>query len=274
VALNSVANYKVLRAGIFKDIFINPAASDTGIPLGCALYGYHRILKQAKTYAEISPYLGPAYSEARILAAIDSYRGTTFNQSVFAGFDLITRDALGSAVDMLAVNKIVACFHGRSEMGPRALGNRSILMSPLIAQNKDVLNHQVKHREAFRPFAPSILEECVQDYFEIDRPSPYMLLVPNVLKVKRGSIPAVTHVDGSARLQTVSREFNPHFYYLIERFQAKTGVPVLLNTSFNVANEPIVESPEDAIRCFLSAGIDGLLIGDYLLVKHRDIGVR
>jgi carbamoyltransferase len=146
-------------------------------------------------------------------------------------------------------------------------------MSPLLAQNKEILNQHVKHREAFRPFAPSILEEFAQDYFEIDRASPYMLFVPSVREDKRQSLPAVTHVDGTGRLQTVSREFNPHLYSIIEGFYAKTGVPVLLNTSFNVANEPIVETPGDAIRCFLSTGIDALLIGDYLLVKDIKVGL-
>jgi carbamoyltransferase len=269
VALNSVANYKVLRAGVYKDIFINPAASDTGIPLGAALFGYHKVLGRPKTYSEIAPYLGPSYGGEEVTAAIEAYRGTTFNQQAFEGFSLVDKGALELGVDMLADNRIVACFHGRSEMGPRALGNRSILMSPLVAGNKDILNKHVKHREAFRPFAPSILEEYTQDYFEIDRPSPYMLLVPRVVEEKRQCIPAVTHVDGTGRLQTVSRKVNPHFYSVIERFHEKTGVPVLLNTSFNVANEPIVETPADAIRCFLSTGIDALLIGDHLLVKEK-----
>ena len=268
VALNSVANYRILRSGIFKDIFINPAASDTGIPLGAALYGYHTVLRRPRQYHGISPYLGPSYSEAQITAAIEAYRGTTFNPRDFEGFSLVAQDAGEAAAELLAGNRIVARFHGRSEMGPRALGNRSILMSPLKAENKDILNRDVKHREAFRPFAPSILEEFSQDYFEIDRPSPYMLLVPGVVKEKRQTIPAVTHVDGTGRLQTVSKGSNPHFYSVIEAFHKKTGVPVLLNTSFNVANEPIVETPEDAIRCFLSTGIDALLIGDYLLVKE------
>ena len=272
VALNSVANYRVLRSGIFKDIFINPAASDTGIPLGAALYGYHKVLERPKTYSSISPYLGPSYSNDEVTAAIEAYRGTTFNQEALEGFSVVDQDALAKTMEMLADNRIVACFHGRSEMGPRALGNRSILMSPLVAGNKDVLNHRVKHREAFRPFAPSILEKFAQDYFEIDRPSPYMLFVPTVLKEKRACIPAVTHVDGTGRLQTVSQEFNPHLYSIIEGFHAKTGVPVLLNTSFNVANEPIVETPGDAIRCFLSTGIDALLIGGYLLIKDINVG--
>lgn len=267
VALNSVANYKVLRSGIFKDIFINPAASDTGIPLGAALYGYHSLLQGPKRYGTIPPYLGPSYSKEQVTAAIEAYRGTTFNQQAFEGFRVTDENALGLAVEMLGENKIVACFHGRSEMGPRALGNRSILMSPLIAENKDILNDHVKHREAFRPFAPAVLEEFAQDYFEIDRPSPYMLFVPTVVKEKRPCIPAVTHVDGTGRLQTVAKRSNPHLYSIIEGFHQKTGVPVLLNTSFNVANEPIVETPEDALRCFLSTGIDALFIGDYLLLK-------
>lgn len=268
VALNSVANYKVLQAGIFKDVFINPAASDTGIPLGAALYGYHKLLRRPRSYKEISPYLGPSYNHEQVLAAIEAYRGTPFDQQSYDGFHLLERDAQERAVEMLAANKIVACLHGRSEMGPRALGNRSILMSPLVAENKDLLNSRVKHREAFRPFAPAILEEFTAEYFHIDRPSPYMLLVPTVVEDKRTVIPAVTHVDGTGRLQTVNREFNPHFYSLIQGFYEKTGVPVLLNTSFNVAKEPIVESPEDAIRCFLTTDIDALLVGDYLLVKN------
>jgi carbamoyltransferase len=267
VGLNSVANYKVLQSGIFKDVFINPAASDTGIPLGVALYGYHKIFKKPKKYNYISPYLGPDYDAQRIDDAIESFRGTAYDPSSYEGFSRITDKAMDRAVDLLTKNKIVACFHGRSEMGPRALGNRSILVSPLVAENKDFLNSRVKHREAFRPFAPVVLEEYREEYFLLDRPSLYMLLVPLVRPEKRSVIPAVTHVDGTGRLQTVNREFNSHLYSIIERFHKATGVPVILNTSFNVAREPIVESPEDAIRCFRSTDIDGLLIGDNLLVK-------
>jgi carbamoyltransferase len=260
VALNSVANFKILASGLFDDVFINPAASDTGIPLGAALYGYHAVMKRPKTYLPISPYLGPDYSETEIEAAIYEYAAN--------GFTVVREHASDRAVEMLVANRIVANARGKSEMGPRALGGRSILMSPLVAENKDILNSQVKHREAFRPFAPAVLEEHTAEYFEIDRPCPYMLLVPQVKKDKQTVIPAVTHVDGSARLQTVSRDMNPHFYSLIERFGAKTGVPVLLNTSFNVNKEPIVETPADAIRCFMGTGIDALLIGDVLLVKN------
>jgi len=258
VALNSVANYKVLQAGIFKDVFINPAASDTGISLGAALYGFHTILNQPKKYTEISPYLGPTYDDAEIKKAIKKY----------SGFKLVDHGAFEVAAKMIADNKILGFVHGRSEMGPRALGNRSIIMSPLKAENKDILNARVKFREEFRPFAPSILREYAEDYYVIDRESPYMLFVPLVKEDKKDIIKAVTHVDGTGRLQTVTKEFNGKYYDLIESFYKAAGVPVLLNTSFNVAGEPIVESPEDAIKCFLKTDIDALLIEDYLLIKE------
>jgi carbamoyltransferase len=260
VALNSVANYKVLQKNIFNDIFINPACSDTGIPLGCALYGYHTILKQPKNYNEISPYLGVEYSENEIMNAIDK----------FEGFQVIKDSDFQECVELLSTNKIVACHQGRSEMGPRALGNRSILMSPLEAKNKDTLNSRVKHRESFRPFAPACLEEYVHEYYDIDRPSPYMLFVPSVKEDKKDILKAVTHVDGTGRLQTLTRERNQHFYEIVNMFYKKTGVPILLNTSFNIAGEPIVETPENAIVCFLNNDIDALLIGNYLLVKDTN----
>ena len=258
VALNSVANYALLQSGLFKDIFINPAASDTGIPLGCALLGYHHILQQPKTYDWITPYLGPSYSEADLRRAI---AGTD-------RFEVLEHSALEVATKLLAENKIVANFQGRSEMGPRALGNRSILMSPLRPENKDILNARVKFREAFRPFAPAILAEFTSEYFVFDRENPYMLMVADIHPSKQGVIPAVTHVDGTGRLQTVSRKYNSRFYDIISAFKKHTGVPVLLNTSFNVAGEPIVETPEDAIRCVEGTAIDALLLGDYLLMKR------
>ncbi len=257
VALNSVSNYKIQQSGLYKDIFINPACSDTGIPLGCALYGYHIHMKQPKTYTEINPYLGPEYSQEDVDNAIEQ----------FEGFDVSEGDVLAQAAQMLADNKIVSVHQGRCEMGPRALGNRSILMSPLKAENKDILNHRVKHREAFRPFAPAALEEHASEYFELDVPSPYMLFVPKVKADKRELLAAVTHVDGTGRLQTLTKERNNHFYNIVEAFSKITGVPVILNTSFNVAGEPIVETPADAIRCFLGTDIDALLIGNKLLIK-------
>ena len=257
VALNSVSNYKILKEKIYNNIFINPACSDTGIPLGCALYGFHKILKQDKTYSEISPYLGCSYSDKSIKVILDN----------FNGFQIYEDINLEKTVKLLVDNKIVACHQGRSEMGPRALGNRSILMSPLVAENKNILNSRVKHREMFRPFAPACLEEYAEEYYDIDRPSPYMLFVPKVKKTKEKLLKAVTHIDGTGRLQTLTKERNPHFYSIVNKFYKKTGVPVLLNTSFNVANEPVVETPEDAIKCFLANSIDGLLIGKYLLIK-------
>lgn len=258
VALNSVANFKIHRSGLFKNLFINPAASDTGIPLGAALYGYHKILGASQDYSLIPPFLGPSYSIEAIELALNA----------FSGYEIVREDPIGEAAELLAENFIVGCHYGRSEMGPRALGNRSILMSPLRAENKDILNSRVKHREAFRPFAPAIHAHRATEYFEIDTPSPYMLLVPPVRLEKQSVIPAVTHVDGTGRLQTVTRDMNPLLYRLVELFEQRTGVPVLLNTSFNINNEPIVETPEDAIRCFLGTNIDALLInGTVLLVK-------
>lgn len=258
VALNSVTNYKILSSGLYKDVFVNPAASDTGIPLGAALHGLHNILGVKRNYNGISPFTGPSYSSQQVQQAV----------SGFNGYRVLRHGAVDAAVKMLADNQIVACHYGRSEMGPRALGNRSIFMSPLKAENKDILNARVKHREAFRPFAPVILEEYTEEYFVMDRPCPYMLFVPQVRDEKKAIIPAVTHVDGSGRLQTINRKLNPLFYKIIEKFSHLTGVPVMLNTSFNDNNEPIVETPEDAIRCFKSTNIDALLIGgDTLLIK-------
>lgn len=246
VGLNSVANEKIRRSGLFRDLFINPAASDTGIALGCALYGY---MRHGGKRFHFGPYLGPSYQDAPKRIGLRQAGG------------------IEEAVQLLADNKIVAYFSGRSEMGPRALGHRSILMNPGIAENKDRLNLRVKHREPFRPFAPAVLAERAHEYFDLDCPSPYMLLVPQVLQNKRSVIPAVTHVDGTARVQTVTEDFNGPFYNLVKAFGDKTGVPVLLNTSFNVAGEPIVESPEDAAKCFLSTDIDALLVEDSLFVK-------
>jgi carbamoyltransferase len=258
VALNSVANFVVLQSGLFDEVFINPAASDTGIPLGAALYGYHTILGRPRLGEAISPFIGPRHSLNVVAQAL----------AMAEGHCRIERDgALEKAADLLAANRIVAHFHGCSEMGPRALGNRSILMSPANAKNKDVLNSRVKHREAFRPFAPACLEERTAEFFAIDRASPYMLLVPPVRPEKRSVIPAVTHVDGTGRLQTVSSTDNGRFRRLIELFAERTGIPLLLNTSFNDNGEPIVESPTDAVRCFLANDIDALVLEDVIIKK-------
>lgn len=260
VGLNSVANYRILKEGIFKDIFIHPACSDTGIPLGCALHGYYQILKGNVPYNFKSAYLGHVYTQDEVEKAMQS----------FSEYQVIRKDILEKTVDLLVENKVVGWFQGGSEIGPRALGSRSILMSPILAENKDILNARVKHREAFRPFAPVVLEEAYTDYFVLDRPSPYMLLIADVRKEMKHKIPAITHVDGTARIQTISRDVNERYYDLIKMFGDATGICVLLNTSFNVAGEPIVETPEDAIRCFMGTGIDALCIGESLLVKKGE----
>lgn len=264
VGLNSVANYQILSSGIFKDVFINPACSDTGIPLGNALWGCHMEKGNAYRYGLISPYTGPSYTEEsyKVAAARTRDHGCEILQG---------RDVIKEFAKLLTQNKIGSICWGRSEMGPRALGNRSIVMSPTRSENKDILNSRVKHREAFRPFAPVVLEERVTEYFEIDRPSPYMLFVPYVKKHMRSKIPAVTHADGTGRLQTVSSNSETIFRKILEYFYEMTDIPVLLNTSFNVNKEPIVESPEDAVRCFLSTDIDFLLLGNEVLVKKKGI---
>lgn len=258
VALNSVTNYKILRSGLFDDVFINPAASDTGIPLGAAMAAAYTSKKLPRPREPVSPFLGPRYTS-------EDYRNAI---AKFSGFEVVEEDAIGRAVGLLLDNRIVANHFGRSEIGPRALGNRSILMSPLKAENKDTLNLRVKHREPFRPFAPVTLDEYVPEYFMMDRSCPYMLFVPQVREDKRQTIPAVTHVDGSGRLQSINAKENPVFADIVRKFGEKTGVPVVLNTSFNDNGEPIVESPEDAIRCFLKTNIDALLLdGRTLLIK-------
>lgn len=258
VALNSVANYKVLKANVFKNLFINPACSDTGIALGAALWGYHSELGRPRLAEPLTPFVGPTYSDQDFQRALQPHGDLSC---------LFGPESFERAADLLAQNFIVGCFQGRSEMGPRALGNRSILMSPLKAENKDTLNARVKFRESFRPFAPACMLEYAHEYFDIDCPSPYMLLVPDVRPRMREIIPAVTHVDGSGRLQTLTSEINPVFYRLASLFKQRTGVPVLLNTSFNVNGEPIIETPEDAVRCFMNTNIDALLLDQYLLLK-------
>jgi carbamoyltransferase len=257
VGLNSVANNRIVQEKIFDGVFIHPACSDTGIPLGCALHGYHHILSGRGRFNFNNAHMGRAYTPGEMDCAIKSS----------AGFRVCCDDDDSKTVELLTDNKVLGWFQGGSEIGPRALGNRSILMNPGRAENKDHLNERVKHRENFRPFAPAVIGERAGEYFDLDRPSPFMLLVADVLPGAREKIPAVTHIDGTARVQTVSMNSNPAFYRLMEKFGEATGTPVLLNTSFNVAGEPVVETPDDAIRCFLSTGIDALRLGKNLLLK-------
>jgi carbamoyltransferase len=284
VALNCVGNGKLLRNGPFKRIWIQPAAGDAGGALGCAQLIWHRHLDKPRTVvpgkdAMKGAYLGPAYSEAEI---------ETYLKSVSAPFTKLETSALLPRVaDVLSEGKIVGWFNGRMEFGPRSLGARSIIGDPRSPKMQADMNIKIKFREGFRPFAPAVLRERVSDYFELDTDSPYMLIVAPVkasrqvpmtaeqktlwglelLNVPKSDIPAVTHIDYSARVQTVTADTNPSFHGLLSAFEAKTGCAVLVNTSFNVRGEPIVCSPADAYRCFMRTHIDYLVLGPYLLAK-------
>jgi carbamoyltransferase len=284
VALNCVANGRLLREGPFRQLWIQPAAGDAGGALGVAQLIWHRYLQQPRVVhpgqdGMQGAYLGPEYSEQEIKAFLDSV-GASYRRLEFPC--LIERVA-----QLLAAEKVVGWFDGRMEFGPRALGARSILGDPRSPRMQAQMNLKIKFREGFRPFAPSVLRERVGDYFELDCESPYMLLVAPVrqerqvpmtdeqrrlwgidqLNVVRSDIPAVTHIDYSARIQTVSRDTNPHYYDLIREFERLTGCAVLVNTSFNVRGEPIVCTPADAYRCFMRTHIDHLVLGPFLLHK-------
>lgn len=259
VGLNSVANYQILRHSQFDDLWVQPASSDTGIPLGCALYGYYHLAGGVRPWKMDKAYMGLAYSTDEIRAAVAKYSDQV---------EVVEDTNYLTAAKLLAEGKIVGWFHGGSEYGPRSLGHRCILVDPRKAENKDILNARVKHREGFRPFAPSVLLDRANEFFDLDVPSPYMLLVAPVRPEKREVLGAVNHVDNTARVQTVTREENGLFYDLIEAFGELTGVPVLLNTSYNVAGEPIVETPDDAIKCYLGTEIDVLIL-DHILLKKR-----
>ena len=282
VALNCVANGKILRDGRFRRIWIQPASGDAGGALGAALAVYHLHLKHARAVPRDGDsmqgaFLGPEFNqdeiERRLIAAGAHFQRRTTGEIIEA-----------CAAD-LAEGRAVGWFQGRMEFGPRALGARSILGDARSPSMQRTLNLKIKKRESFRPFAPAVTREAVAEWFELDRDSPYMLLVANVLSkrltplpeearelvgiekinVPRSRIPAVTHVDNSARIQTVSAETNPRFHALLKAFERRTGCPVLVNTSFNVRGEPIVCTPEDAYRCFMGTGIETLAIGNSLL---------
>jgi carbamoyltransferase len=296
VALNCVANGKVLRDGRFKRIWIQPAAGDAGGALGAALAAYHihcgrprieRAVGSANTDAMQGGYLGPAFTDDDTAARLTAAGARFVRLSDAALIDRASAD--------LAGGKALGWSQGRMEFGPRALGNRSILADPRSPKTQAALNVKIKYRESFRPFAPSVLRERVADWFELDSDSPYMLLVADVvqrrrrlmtveeqqlfglekLNVPRSEIPAVTHVDYSARVQTVHAETNPRFHALLQAFEARTGCPVLVNTSFNVRGEPIVCTPEDAFRCFMGCELDALAVGNlYLLKSEQDPALR
>ncbi len=285
VALNCVSNGKLLRAGSFKDLWIQPAAGDAGGALGAALAAYYSFKDQPRT---VNPrdsmrgaYLGPSFEQDEIERRL---------RAAGAQFDVLSDDCIIAAcVEALAEEKALGWFQGRMEFGPRALGGRSILGDARSKTMQSTLNLKVKYRESFRPFAPSVLREDVDDWFELDGDSPYMLIVADVVKdrrrqmtaaeqalfgidklnVPRSDIPAVTHVDYSARIQTVHRDTNPRYHALISAFKDRTGCPVIVNTSFNVRGEPIVCTPEDAFRCFMGTEIEALAVGNCFLRKER-----
>ena len=286
VALNCVANGRLLREGPFDEIWIQPAAGDAGGALGAALYVWYQYLNNPRSADGVHDFqqgslLGPAFTDQQIQEYLDS---------VGARYQRLERaDLLKEVARLLAEEKVVGWFQGRMEFGPRALGSRSILGDARSPNMQSVMNLKIKYRESFRPFAPSVLAERVSDYFELDRPSPYMLLVARVrpelcremdeeekslfgidkLKVVRSEIPAVTHVDYSARIQTVHRETNPLYYDLLKEFESLTGCGVIVNTSFNVRGEPIVCRPEDAYACFMRTQMDYLVMGSFLLDKRN-----
>lgn len=254
VAYNSVMNGKILLHTPFRRIFVQPAAGDSGTALGVCYQIYNEILQQPRGDAMEGAYTGPEFSNDELRTAIEA-SGLAYETDDDS--DLSRRAALD-----ISNGLVVGWFQGRMEFGPRALGNRSILVDPRRSDMKDILNQRIKKREPFRPFAPSILEDRVADYFEQTHPAPAMLMVYQVKEERRKGIPAVTHVDGSGRLQTVSRRVNDRYYQLISDFNELTGVPVILNTSFN-ENEPIVCTPEQAIDCFKKTRMDVLYLGNY-----------
>jgi carbamoyltransferase len=286
VALNCVANGKILREGIYDDIWIQPASGDAGGALGAALFTWYQYLENervadGKEDFQQGSYLGPEYKNGYIKDYLER------NNIPYT--ELTDEEIPEKIADLIAQEKVIGWFYGRMEFGPRALGARSIIGDARSPKMQEVMNLKIKFRESFRPFAPSVLKERVSDYFEIDRESPYMLLVAPVkdsikremteeekrlfgldkLHVVRSTVPAITHVDYSARIQTVDEKYNPLYYKMIKKFDEKYGCPVIINTSFNVRGEPIVCSPEDAYLCFMRTNMDYLLLGNFLLEKKE-----
>jgi carbamoyltransferase len=293
VALNCVANGKLLRSGIFDELWIQPAAGDAGGAVGAALAVWHNGMDRPRRPLVAGDgstgdgggdrmrgsYLGPAFPAATIRDYLD-HHGYPYRE-------LGPAERAGAIAAKIAEQNVVGLFQGRMEFGPRALGNRSIVGDPRSETMQSVMNLKIKYRESFRPFAPAVLEERIGDFFELDRPSPYMLLVADVradrrlaprgdehhLELRewvnrpRSDVPAITHVDGSARIQSVSRQTNPRFWEILAAFEALTGYGILINTSFNVRGEPIVCTPEDAYRCFMATEMDYLVLEDFLLAK-------
>jgi len=287
VGLNCVANGRILREGIFDDLWIQPASGDAGGALGAALFVWYQYLgnkriSDSKKDAQQGSLLGPEFDNQFILNYL--------KKNNIAYIELSQEEIIEKTADLIAEQKVIGWFQGRMEFGPRALGNRSIIGDARSAKMQKIMNLKIKFRESFRPFAPSVIAEQAADYFKINRESPYMLLTFPVkkeirkeitsdsrnlsgldkLSIERSQIPAVTHVDYSARVQTVSREDNPLYYKLIAKFNEKYKCPVVINTSFNVRGEPIVCTPDDAYKCFMHTNIDCLVMGNFMIEKNRD----
>jgi carbamoyltransferase len=265
VALNSVANGKILRGTPFDSLYIQPAAGDSGGAVGAALYAYHALLGKPRAFVMDHAYWGEAHGPDRVEPFL---RGENVPYRRVEDESRLTAEV----VERLAAGKVVGWCQGRFEWGPRALGHRSILADPRRSDMKDTVNVKIKFREPFRPFAPSVLVERTGEFFDLPdaaahAPAGFMLYVVDVKDAKREVIPAVTHVDGTGRLQTVRRDTEPRYYRLIETFGQATGVPVVLNTSFNLKGEPIVNTPEEAFSTFARSGIDSLVLGDCLIDK-------
>jgi carbamoyltransferase len=264
VAFNCVANGKIFDNAGFEQVYVHPAAGDAGLAVGAAYYVWHQILGEPRTFVMDHAYWGPGYSTEENRRALQA---SGLGQNGCRVEELDEDSLMRRTAEIIADGKILGWFQGRAEWGPRALGNRSIVADPRRAEMKDVLNRRIKHREIFRPFAPSIAAEATGEWFEKSHPSPFMTLAYSVRPEKRDKIPAPTHVDGTGRLQTVSREANPRYWKLIKAFEQLTGVPVVLNTSFN-DNEPIVCRPEEALDCFRRTQMDALVLGDFLITRQ------
>jgi len=258
VALNCVANGHILREAPIEDLFVQPAAGDAGGAMGAALWAWHELLENPREWKMETAYLGPGYTDEQAQQALDEM-GAVYHR-------MSRQPLLDRTADLIDQCMVVGWYQGRLEWGPRALGHRSILGDARHPEMRDIINRKIKFREGFRPFAPSVLEECVGQYFEIDRPSPYMLLVAPV-KDSGTPLPAITHVDNSARIQTINRAQDALYYDLIDTFRKKTGCGVVINTSMNVRGEPIVNTPTDAYQCFMRTHMDALIIGPFLMLK-------
>lgn len=259
VGLNCVANEKILRETPFRELYVMPNASDRGLAVGAALYGYHVALGGRERHPPGHDYLGPTAPEAQTVAALGAAKNTAFRKS---------EDIASECAALIAAGRIVGWVQGGAEFGPRALGHRSILADPRSVGSKDRLDREIKRREWFRPYAPSVLAEHADEYFEMLGPSPYMLLAVNTREAVRDKVPGIVHVDGSARVQSVEREIEPRYHRLISRFHEITGVPLVLNTSFNGYGEPMVETATEALDAMHSMGLDALAVGDYLAWKE------